>query len=97
MPGSSGRRTRVGGGDAVSVQEVRRKTHRGRKEEGGETVKPALVLVVAAGCCGVTVGCGFVLSDPLRSCRVFWRSFLYGQFYGQSCCGISGIVGISFI
>jgi hypothetical protein len=29
----------LGGGDAVSVQEVRRKTHRGRKEEGGETVR----------------------------------------------------------
>ena len=33
----------MGGGDAVSVQEVRRKTHRGRKEEGGETVKPGAV------------------------------------------------------
>ena len=30
----------MGGGDAISVQEVRRKTHRGRKEEGGEAVKP---------------------------------------------------------
>jgi hypothetical protein len=29
----------VGGGDAISIQEARRKTHRGRKEEGGETVK----------------------------------------------------------
>jgi hypothetical protein len=29
----------MGGGDAISVQEVCRKTHRGRKEEGGETVR----------------------------------------------------------
>src|ERR1035438_6998344 len=39
MPGSSGRRTGMVGGDAISVQEARRKTHRGRKEEGGETVR----------------------------------------------------------
>ena len=39
----------MGGGEAISVQEVRRKTHRGRKEEGGETVKSGLVQVVAIG------------------------------------------------
>jgi hypothetical protein len=33
----------MGGGDAVSIQEARRKTHRGRKEEGGETVKAGAV------------------------------------------------------
>ena len=33
----------MGGGDAISVQEVRRKTHRGRKEEGSETVKAGAV------------------------------------------------------
>src|ERR1035441_6831373 len=48
MRGSSGRRTRMGGGDAISVQQVRRKTHRGRKEEGGETVRTGLVRVVGA-------------------------------------------------
>ena len=40
------------GGDAISVQEVRRKTHRGRKEEGDETVRTGLVRVVGAGCGG---------------------------------------------
>jgi len=29
----------MGGGDAISVQELRRKTHKGRKEEDGERVK----------------------------------------------------------
>ena len=38
----------MGGGDAISVQEVRRKTHRGRKEEGDETVRTGLVRVVGA-------------------------------------------------
>ena len=33
----------MGGGDAISIQEVRRKTHRCRKEEGGETVKAGAV------------------------------------------------------
>jgi hypothetical protein len=30
------------GGDAISIQEARRKTHRGRKKEGGETVRRAV-------------------------------------------------------
>jgi hypothetical protein len=33
----------MGVGDAISVQEVRRRTHKGRKEEGGETVKRASI------------------------------------------------------
>jgi hypothetical protein len=34
-------------------------------------------------------------SEPsVPSCGVFWRRFFYGQFYGQSCCGISGMVGM---
>ena len=50
----------MGGGDAmISIQEVRGETDRGRKEEGGETVKAAGlggVASVAGGCESSRVG-----------------------------------------
>jgi hypothetical protein len=48
------------GGDAISIQEARRKTHRGRKEEG-EAVKPG----------GVGGGGG----DPQRCCGADFHLF----------------------
>ena len=72
----------MGGGDAVSVQEVRRKTHRGRKEEGGETVKPGGV----GG--GVRYGAAAICSERSSCVRVVATSGLTVLLLnGRRCAG----------
>jgi hypothetical protein len=64
----------MGGGDAISVQEVRRKTNRGRKEEGGEAVRT-----------GVDVGGGDDQAERRRRVGALCTVAVAGVF-SASCC-----------